>query len=145
MAANFTGPLKGAMQMSWLRELLLAVPISAGSARMAARDARRAIDDLARSPAFEATFDHTRAPLAVRHITVPVTVAFGGRDWILTKSARRPDALPAHARWIDKPGWGHVPMSADPAGVARLIREDTRASVNARLRPSLGLRTESSF
>ena len=93
--------------------------------RMPVRDARRAIDDLAGSPAFEGTFEHTRAPFSGRRITVPVTVAFGDRDWILTKGSRRRDALPAHTRWIAKAGWGHVPMWADPGGVSQLILEGT--------------------
>jgi len=121
MATNVTGLLRAAVQIAWLREILLAVPISPGSARMPARDASHAIDDLARSQAFERTFDHTRAPLSVRRITVPVTVAFGDRDWILPKGSRSRNELPAHTKWIDKPCWGHVPMWIDPAGVAQLI------------------------
>lgn len=118
-----TGPglLKAAMRIPWLREMLLAVPLSTGSARMPAREACRAIDDLAGSPGFEATFAHSRSPLSVRHITVPVTVAFGDRDWILPKPSRCRDGLPPHTRWIEKPSWGHVPMWVDPAGVAQLI------------------------
>jgi pimeloyl-ACP methyl ester carboxylesterase len=50
-------------------------------------------------------------------------VAFGDRDWILPKSSRHRSGLPAHARWIDKRGWGHVPMWVDPAGVSQLILE----------------------
>jgi pimeloyl-ACP methyl ester carboxylesterase len=84
-------------------------------------DALRAVDDLAQSPAFEATFENTRSPFSCRDITVPVTVAFGDRDWIVTPQSRRRNQLPAHAAWIGKPGWGHVPMWVDPAGVAALI------------------------
>jgi len=125
MATNATRPLRAAVKIAWLREILLAVPISPGSARMPARDACRAIDDLARSPAFERTFEHTRAPLSGRRITVPVTVAFGDRDWILPKGSRCRNELPAHTRWIEKPHWGHVPMWIDPAGVAQLIEQGT--------------------
>lgn len=110
----------------FLRELALAVPISAGSRRMPAADARRAVDDLAIGTAFEDTFANTRSPLSVGAITVPVTVAFGDRDWLLPKYSRSRAALPAHARWIEQPGWGHVPMWVDPAGIAELILEGTR-------------------
>ena len=135
MATNCTDLLKTAVTWASLRELLLAVPLSAGSARMAAGDARLAFDDLAESAGFEATFDHTRAPLSVRRITVPVTVAFGDRDWILPKRSRCRSGLPAHTTWIDKPGWGHVPMWVDPAGVAQLILEGTGAGDERLSRP----------
>ena len=125
MTRNFRGLLKTAVQIPWLREVLLAVPLSVGSARMPARAARGAFDDLAGSAAFKETFDHTRAPLRLRHITVPVTVAFGDRDWILPKRSRCRRELPAHTIWIEKPLWGHVPMWIDPAGVAQLILEAT--------------------
>jgi pimeloyl-ACP methyl ester carboxylesterase len=131
-ATNFTRLSKAAMQIPWLREILLAVPLSAGSARMPASEARRAIADLARSTAFVETFEQTRAPVSGRQITVPVTVVFGDRDWILPKGSRCRDQLPAHTVWIDRPGWGHVPMWVDPAGVAQLILERTRRARAAR-------------
>ena len=53
----------------------------------------------------------------------PWTVAFGDHDWILPKRSRCRNELPAHTTWIDKRGWGHVPMWADPAGVSQLISE----------------------
>jgi pimeloyl-ACP methyl ester carboxylesterase len=83
------------------------------------------VDDLGASPAFAATFENTRTPFSGGDITVPVTVAFGDRDWILTKAARHRDRLPAHTRWISYARWGHVPMWVDPLGVARLILEGT--------------------
>jgi pimeloyl-ACP methyl ester carboxylesterase len=129
MATNFTDLLKAAVQIPLLREVLLAVPLSPGSARMTAREAQGAIDDLARSSAFEETFDHTRAPLSELSIKVPVTVAFGDRDWILPKGSRCRSELPAHTKWIDNPSRGHVPMWVDPAGVARLILEETSLDV----------------
>jgi pimeloyl-ACP methyl ester carboxylesterase len=132
MATNFTGLLKTAVRVPWLREILLAVPISAGSARMPAQEACRAIDDLAGSPAFEKTFEHTRVPLSLRPISVPVTVAFGDRDWILPKSSRCRNGLPSQTTWIDEPHWGHVPMSVDPAGVAQLILAATGPSQSGR-------------
>jgi pimeloyl-ACP methyl ester carboxylesterase len=127
LARHFPQLLKATLRRPLLRELALAVPISVGSRRMPVHDALRAVDDLATAPAFEATFANTRAPFSGGNaIAVPVTVAYGDRDWILLKGWRRRDALPAHTRWVEKPGWGHVPMWVDPAGVAQLILEGTR-------------------
>ena len=71
-------------------------------------------------------FRQYRSPFSAHAIAVPVTVAFGDRDWILTKGSRLRSALPTHARWVEKRGWGHFPMWVDPAGVAELILEGTR-------------------
>ena len=92
---------------------------------MPVTDAVRTIDELAAASTFEETFESTRTPFVARDIGVPVTVAFGTRDWILTKRAQRRDGLPPHTRWVMKPGWGHVPMWVDPHGVAQLILEGT--------------------
>ena len=125
MAVCFPGLLKAIMRPPLLREVALAVPMSVGSRRMPVGDACRAVDDLAASTAFEDTFHNTRAPFFGAGITVPVTVAFGSRDWILPKGSRRRDRLPAHVRWIEQEGWGHVPMWVDPVGVSQLIMEGT--------------------
>ena len=121
MSTHFPSLLKGVLHVSYLREVLFAIPISMGSHRMSVRDAHRAIDDLATSTAFEATFDNTRSPFEGAAIRVPVTVAFGDRDWLLIRGAQRRDNLPPHTRWVEKRGWGHVPMWADPSGVSQLI------------------------
>jgi len=59
---------------------------------------------------------------------VPVTIAWGGRDLLLfphqARRARR--AYPA-ARFVALPGLGHVPMTDDPARVAAVILEGSRA------------------
>jgi len=115
--------LKAAMYAPVVREVALAVPISIGSRRMPVSDAIQTIDDLARSTAFEETFRQTRSPLFARDIAVPVTVVFGGCDAILPKGSRRRDHLPPHTTWIDEPWWGHVPMWADPHGIATRIVE----------------------
>jgi pimeloyl-ACP methyl ester carboxylesterase len=126
MARNFPRLLKASVQTSWLRELALAVPISMGSRRMPARDAVRAVCDLAASPAFEATFASTRSPFSGRDVTVPLTVAFGDRDCILPRGSRCRNELPTHTRWVSKRSWGHVPMWVDPLGVAQLILDGTQ-------------------
>ena len=127
MARNFPQRLKATVRDPLLRELALAVPMSVGSRRMPVSDALRAVDDLVRSLAFEETFENTLAPLlGGGSIAVPVTVAFGDRDWILLKGWRCRNELPAHTRWVEKQGWGHVPMWADPVGVSHLILEGTQ-------------------
>jgi pimeloyl-ACP methyl ester carboxylesterase len=120
--------MKTAMEVPWLLEILLTVPLSPGSARMPAREARRAIDDLAGATAFDETFEHTRTPFCRSHIKAPVTVAFGDRDWILPQRSRWREGLSRHTTWVDQPRWGHVPMWVDPTGVAALILEGTDAN-----------------
>jgi pimeloyl-ACP methyl ester carboxylesterase len=126
MARVFPNLLKATMRRSLLRELALAVPVSVGSRRMPVSDALRAVDDLATPRAFEETFVNTRSPFSGRDIAVPVTVAFGDRDWILPKGSQRRNGLPAHTRWVKRQGSGHVPMWVDPLGVSQLILEGTR-------------------
>jgi pimeloyl-ACP methyl ester carboxylesterase len=59
-------------------------------------------------------------------IDVPVTVAFGTRERLLSKSGgRRRDELPAHTRCLELRGCGHVPTWDDPARVAGVILETT--------------------
>jgi pimeloyl-ACP methyl ester carboxylesterase len=125
LVRRFPEPLKVALRSPLMREMLLSVPVSSGSRRMPEADAVRAVDDLAAASAFDATFEVTRTPFSAREIGIPVTVAFGRRDWLLTKGARCRDGLPPHTRWMTKPGWGHVPMWVDPVGVAALILEGT--------------------
>lgn len=59
-------------------------------------------------------------------IDVPVTVAFGERERLIPKSGRLRDELPAHTRWIELPGCGHVPTWDDPRLIARTILEGER-------------------
>src|SRR5262249_11443373 len=100
--------------------------ISVGSRHMSSIDAMGAIDDLAAAKSFYETFKSTRAPFSGgTSITVPVTIAFGDRDLILPNWSRSRQALPAHTRWVEKRGWGHVPLWVDSAGVAELILEGT--------------------
>ncbi len=127
MSQNFPRVSKTSMRIAWLRELLLAMPISLGSRRMPAEDAVRAVNDVATSTAFEETFEQTRAPfIGGQDIAVPVTVAFGDRDWLLTSESRRRNELPSHTNWVEPRGWGHVPMWVDPEGVSQLILQGTR-------------------
>jgi pimeloyl-ACP methyl ester carboxylesterase len=59
-------------------------------------------------------------------IDVPVTIAFGTRDWLLNRrTSQFSDQLPTSARWIELKGCGHVPMWDDPELVARTVLEGT--------------------
>jgi pimeloyl-ACP methyl ester carboxylesterase len=134
MAGHFPRIVKAAVRVPLLRELAFAVPLSVGSRRMPLSDALRALDDIATTRAFEETFENTRSPFSGRDIAVPVTVAFGDRDWILPKRSRHRSGLPAHARWVDRRGWGHVPMWVDPVGVSQLIVEGCALCAHVRER-----------
>jgi pimeloyl-ACP methyl ester carboxylesterase len=144
LAKHAPNLMKATVRRPLLRELAFAVPLSVGSRRMPVDDAVRAVDDLAAASAFEETFESTLAPFTGgRNIAVPVTVAFGDRDWIVTKSSRYRRELPFHTRWIEKAHWGHVPMWIDPLGVTQVILEGTRgAPVRAIPGVSEGCRTE---
>jgi len=120
------GVTRALMRFAPLRELFLMFPVSPGSGRMPASDAIRVSEDLAKATAFVETFSCTEPFTGGQSITVPLTVAFGGRDWVLPSSCRRRDKLPEHTQWVYPPRWGHVPMWVDPAGVASLILEGTR-------------------
>jgi pimeloyl-ACP methyl ester carboxylesterase len=126
LASNCLPLLKATVQIPLLRELALAVPLSVGSRYMPVSDAVGAVNDLATSRAFEATFANTLEPFSGGGIAVPVTVASGDRDWILVKRWRRKYELPEHTRWFEKRAWGHVPMWVDPVGVSQLILEGTQ-------------------
>ena len=57
-------------------------------------------------------------------IPVSVTVIFGVGDQVLgPRSARRREQLPAHTRWFDLTGSGHMPMLDDPPAVTGLLLE----------------------
>ena len=61
---------------------------------------------------------------------VPVTIAWGAKDHVLTQGqARRARRLLPEARWLDLPGLGHVPMNDDPELVAGVILQTTGAEV----------------
>jgi len=58
-------------------------------------------------------------------IDVPVTVAFGSRERLLSERGRRREELPPHTRWLELPGCGHVPTWDDPALVSETILATT--------------------
>ena len=61
-----------------------------------------------------------------QQIDVPVTIAFGSRERLLSKrGARRREELPEQARWVELPGCGHIPMWDDPELTAETILQTT--------------------
>jgi pimeloyl-ACP methyl ester carboxylesterase len=126
LATRVPAAMKATVRTSLLRELAFAMPISVGSRHMPASAAVGAITDLSAATGFEDTFACTAPPFSGRDIQVPLTVAFGDRDWVLLKDSRRREALPAHTRWMNMQSWGHVPMWIDPVGVSRLILDGAR-------------------
>ena len=64
-------------------------------------------------------------------ITVPVTVAWPERDWILLSfQSQHRDELPAHTRLLELRGCGHVPMYDDLLAVAQVLLEGSASSVS---------------
>ena len=107
-----------------VREAALLVSVGPGCGRMPAADAVRLLNDFAAATAFADALDAVRPLEGGGGIACPVTVAFGGKDRLLGPRCRRRDLLPPRTVWVEPPGWGHVPMWRDPAGVAGLILGD---------------------
>jgi pimeloyl-ACP methyl ester carboxylesterase len=126
MTRTFPALVKATLRVPPLRELFMAVPISVGGWHMPAEDAIGAALDFAGAEGFDATFAHVEPFSGGQGITVPLTIAFGTRDWLLTAGARHRHELPAQVRWLEPRGWGHVPMWKDPVGVAGVILAGTR-------------------
>lgn len=126
--ATRTAPalVKAMLSVPWLRELLLAMPVSTGSRHMPAGEAFAAALDFAHAPGFDATFHQATRFEGGQGMQVPITVAFGTHDWLLPRQARLRAELPEHIRWLEPKGWGHVPMWKDPQGVVQLILDGTR-------------------
>ena len=118
--------VRAMLGVPWLRELLLALPVSTGARHMPADEAFAAALDFAHAPGFAATFGQATRFEGGHGIGVPVTVAFGSHDWLLPRQARLRAELPRHVRWLEPGGWGHVPMWKDPQGVVKLILEGAR-------------------
>ncbi|WP_420467642.1 alpha/beta fold hydrolase [Panacagrimonas sp.] len=105
------------------RTLALMLPMTSRGWRLTRREALEIAQVFAQASAFEETLQAATRFVDGRHLCVPITVAFGTRDWLLTRSCQRRDELPRHVRWVRPEGWGHVPMWDDPEGVAALILE----------------------
>jgi len=125
-ATRLSGLSKRVLAFGPARSATLAIPLSVRSHRMPPEAAARALDDFANAPGFDATYAIIDRVTGLDRLTIPLTIAFGKRDWILTGAMQDRRGLPAQTRWLRPDGWGHVPMWEDPEGVARLILEGTR-------------------
>jgi pimeloyl-ACP methyl ester carboxylesterase len=54
-------------------------------------------------------------------VGVPVTLAWGELDRVVGRPSRA--RRPPGARYLEMPGWGHIPMWDDPVGVTGLLLE----------------------
>jgi pimeloyl-ACP methyl ester carboxylesterase len=97
--------------------------------RMPADAARQTVRNIAGTRGFA---EHLAATNRTRftggqEIEVPVTIAFGSRERLLSKRrARRREELPADARWVTLSGCGHIPMWDDPELTAGTILQTTQ-------------------
>lgn len=114
-----------ALQTRFGRTLAFAIPVSSRGGRIPARDAIDIVRGFAGDNAFDDTMQAVTRFVGGRSIQVPVTVAFGSRDWLLTRGCQLRDELPAQTRWLHPSGWGHVPMWDNPDAVANLILDGT--------------------
>lgn len=122
---NFPVMTRWAMASPLIREMAFAVPIGTGSRHIPYEEALRTAQEFANAPDFDNTFANTNAFRGGKHIRIPLTVAFGTRDWVITAKGQCRDQLPDDTRWLNPAGWGHVPMWQDPKGVAKLIIDGT--------------------
>ncbi|WP_335951958.1 alpha/beta hydrolase [Acinetobacter beijerinckii] len=113
------------MKFSVCRELLLAIPIGVGGRKIPELDAVNSLNDFNNASDFERTFSNAGRFIDGQNIKIPLTIAFGTKDWLLTrKDCQMKNELPKDMKWIEPRGWGHVPMWEDPQGVAKLILEN---------------------
>lgn len=106
-----------------LRELIFILPISRGSRMMPVEEAIRVTQDIVRSSAFEETLNQTGSFQGGQSISIPITIAFGERDYLLTRRSQHSENLPKQTQWVKPKKWGHVPMWVDPKEVATFILE----------------------
>lgn len=114
-----------AMRTRLGRTLAFAIPVSSRGWRIPADQAVQTTRMFREARAFDETLVAATRFHGGQNIQVPLTIAFGTRDWLLTRDCQGREELPAHARWIFPRGWGHVPMWDDPDAVAKLILEGT--------------------
>ncbi len=113
------------MKFGICREIFLAVPVSIGGRKISPEDAINSINDFSKASDFERTFSNAGRFIDGKNIKIPLTIAFGSKDWLLTrKDCQIKQELPKQTKWIEPKGWGHVPMWKDPNGVANLILEN---------------------
>ena len=133
LARHAAGPLSRLVNYRLGRVLVLG-QTHGRPMRLTVGYARAAVESLGRSPGFDAALAGTaRRRLAVTGpVAAPVTVAFGSRDLLLRRAARRVDQLPPGTRIETLRGGGHVPMADDPGAVAALITRTASQAQEAR-------------
>lgn len=124
-ARHLAKPMHAALRIAPLRSLLLGLPLSLSSWRMPAEEAIKAAKNFVAATAFDETRESARALTGATELKLPITVAFGTRDWLLTPSCRQRDLLPIHTLWLRPAGWGHVPMWDNPPAVSEMILKAT--------------------
>jgi len=129
VAARTAGPVLDRMVERPAARAVLLGSMFGHPSRIAPETARADLAGLAGATAFQAARqDFGRYFLAADDDpgslpAIPVTVAWGTRDVVLThrtQSARAREALP-FARHVDLPGCGHLPFNDDPEACARLV------------------------
>jgi pimeloyl-ACP methyl ester carboxylesterase len=120
-------PLVPPLMRSSLGRTLLMSGTVAKPRQMPAEAAIEMATTFASTPTFKAHLRETRrGRFRDGHdIAVPVTVAWGEKERLIPKKARRRDELPAHTRHVTLPGCGHSPMWDSPELVAQTILEGT--------------------
>lgn len=105
--------------------------VCAHPTRMRAESAALQLRLLADSASFMGTLRSASTgsrPIGLERIDVPFRVAWGSRDLLLPpRQAQRWERLVPGAELVELRGLGHVPMSDDPATVARTVLEVTDA------------------
>jgi pimeloyl-ACP methyl ester carboxylesterase len=91
--------------------------------KMPAEDAVVMAQEFAHTPGFKRHLAETRRERfrGGTGIDVPVTIAWGDKDSLLPRSARREDELPPRTQVVVLPNCGHIPMWDEPELVARTI------------------------
>ena len=119
-------PLALAMRSAAVRRLTFREVAEHGE-RLSAEQAVEATRDLRECAVVEdiLTTDEQIAPLDP--LPCPITLAWGSEDALLPVGLNGPVARTRvpHARFLELPGIGHVPMIDDPTAVARTILETT--------------------
>jgi pimeloyl-ACP methyl ester carboxylesterase len=126
-----------AKQIPWLakqvvstsagRAICLTIPVAAKSWKIPKNEAVRMLDTLAKATDFEAVAQGALKPFRDgKSISVPCTIAFGDRDWLLRKKdSQCRDELPLNHHWSTLRGCGHVAIFDDRDAVIKLILDGT--------------------
>lgn len=124
-ARLLAGPMasvsKQLMHNALIRRLSLGLGLTSQAHLIPADHASDIIDDYQQATGFDATYQAIDQVPGLADLSLPLTVVFGSRDWLITPSMQRREVLPAHTNWLQPWGWGHTPMWDDPATVAALI------------------------